>query len=104
MGIKLRVTPDVLTREAGDIQKQIDDLKRQFDGIGNEVRRSRSYWEGQASDMHNKLYEMEEDDMERIIKKLKNHPVNLLKMAGLYKETEAELVEETQFLSENVIV
>ena len=44
------------------------------------------------------------DDIAEVIKRLKDHPVNLLKMAGIYTETEAVLTEVSQSLVADVIV
>ena len=52
MGITLKVTPEVLTRMAEDIGKEIDDIQKQFDSIDSEVARTLVYWEGDASDSH----------------------------------------------------
>lgn len=104
MGIILKVTPEVLTRMADDIEKQISDIKNQFDAIDTEINRTRSYWEGDASDSHKNQYDSLKDEINEAVKNLKNHPVNLLQMAGLYTETEENLEAAAQSLSADVIV
>lgn len=104
MGIVLKVTPEVLTKMAEELQKQIDDIKLQFDVIDTEINRTRSFWEGDASDTHKNQYDALKDGIEESVRRLKNHPVNLLEMAGVYKETEAEAAAVTQSLLTDVIV
>lgn len=104
MGIKLRVTPEVLKSMASDIEKELSDIQNQFQAIDTEVSRTRSYWEGDASDSHKKQYDSLKTEIDECLKDLKNHPVNLLKMAGLYEETEDQAEQESQKLSADVIV
>ena len=104
MGIVLKVTPDVLTKMADDIDSQIQDIQAQFDLIDTEIRRTGSCWEGDASDAHRSKYDALKDEIYEALNHLKNHPVNLLQMAGLYEKTESDLQEAAQSLQEDVIV
>ncbi len=105
MGIVLKVTPEVLKRMAGEIEKEIGDISSQFSLIDADISRTRSYWEGEASDAHKSQYDGLKDEIHEAVSRLKSNPVNLLQMAGLYSETESDLqavVQQT--LSEDVIV
>lgn len=104
MGIILKVTPEVLTQMANDIEKQIDDIKNQFDIISAEVDRTKAFWEGDASDTHKKQYDSLKDEISESVTRLKANPANLLKMAGLYTETEKSATATALTLSEDVIV
>lgn len=104
MGITLKVTPEVLTRMAEDIGKEIDDIQKQFDSIDSEVARTLVYWEGAASDSHKKQYDALKDDINTAIRRLREQPEDLLQMAGLYSKTESELEAVAQTLSADVIV
>lgn len=104
MGIVLKVTPEVLTRMADDIEKQISDIQNQFDSVDTEINKTRSYWEGDASDTHKAQYDSLKDEISEAVTRLKSQPVNLLKMAGLYEETESSAEEAAQSLSADVIV
>jgi WXG100 family type VII secretion target len=104
MAIILKVTPEVLTRMAEDIEKQISDIQNQFSSIDTEVCKTRSYWEGDASEKHKAQYDSLKKEMDEAVKRLKSQPVNLLKMAGLYTETESQQKEVAQSLSADVIV
>lgn len=104
MAIVLKVTPEVLTRMAHDIESQINDIKNQFDSIDSDIAKTRSYWEGDASDTHKKQYDELKSDIDDSITRLKNQPRNLLQMAGLYSQTEQELTAIAQTLSADVII
>lgn len=105
MGIKLRVTPEVLERMAGEIEKEIRDISSQFSMIDTDISRTRSFWEGDASDLHKSQYDGLKEDIQEAVNRLKNHPVNLLQMAGLYSETETNIQRDVrQTLTEDVIV
>lgn len=104
MGIRLKVTPEVLIKTVSDIETQISDIEAQFGGIGEDISRTRSYWEGEASDMHKSQYDSMKEDVSEAIKNLKSNPKNLLQMAGLYTETEQQVEEVAQSLQADVIV
>lgn len=104
MGIVLKVTPDVLVSMADDIERQIQDIQNQFSSIDADINQTRSYWEGEASDTHKSQYDSMKGDIDEAVKRLKNHPVNLLQMAGLYRENESNLESVAQSLSADVIV
>lgn len=104
MGIVLKVTPEVLTRTANDIEKKIDDIQRQFRSIEEEINHTRSFWEGEASDAHKAQYEAIKNEISESVNRLKKNPTNLLQMAGLYTETETNLTAVSQALSDDVIV
>lgn len=104
MGIILKVAPEELVRMAGDIEKQIADVEKQFMAIETEISRTKGYWEGDASDAHKAQYDALKDDLNQAVKRMKEHPVNLLRMAELYTETEDSAEETAQSLPEDVIV
>ena len=89
-GITIRVTPEVLKTKANHISSQITMIERELSSIGNYINSSKNYWEGDASNTHQKHYQELQDDISSTIKDLKAHPRNLLAMAGLYEKTENE--------------
>lgn len=104
MAIVLKVTPEVLTRMAGDIEKKIDNIKNQFTQIDSDITRTRAYWEGDASEVHQKQYDAIKNDIDTSLKRLREQPKDLLEMAGIYTKTESELEAVAQTLSADVIV
>lgn len=104
MGIQLKVTPETLIRTADNIEKKIEDIQKQFCSIETDIYNTRSWWEGEASDAHKAQYDSLKEEMEESIRHLKDSPANLLRMAGLYRETELHTKEAALSLQENVIV
>jgi WXG100 family type VII secretion target len=104
MGIVLKVTPEVLTNMANDIEQQIQNIENQFNLIEEEINQTRTYWEGDGSDIHKSQYDSKKDEIREAFSRLKNNPSNLLRMAGLYQETESSLEAVAQMLSADVII
>lgn len=104
MAIVLKVTPEVLTRMSGDIEQQIKNIENQFKTIENDIQQTKSWWEGDASDSHIAQYNALKDGINEAVKRLKDHPTNLLKMAGLYVENESRQEAAAQSLQADVIV
>lgn len=86
--IELTVTPGELKNKSGEITKSITQIESAFEEIGKLVTGTKKYWEGDASDQHIKSYTKMKDDISTIVKRLKEHPKDLEKMAGVYEETE----------------
>lgn len=104
MGIVLKVEPEKLVNMADDIEQQLKQIEDQFKQIGENVRKTQGFWEGDASDVHKKQYDALEPEMQEILTKLKKRPEELLKMAELYKETETQTKETAMSLADDVIV
>ena len=88
MSIVLKVKPEVLKSKSNEISQNINKIERQLDNIGKVIIGTKKYWEGDASNMHQKHYKTFQDDIPMVIKRLKEHPTDLLKMANIYDETE----------------
>lgn len=86
--VNLKVTPDQLKKKSGEIQKEIVAIENDFTKIDGYITGTKKYWEGEASGVHIKGYNKMKDDLNTIIKRLKEHPKDLEVMAGVYEETE----------------
>lgn len=95
--IVLKVKPEDLKSKSGEILSSISDIEKDFEQIGEVITGTKKYWEGEASNQHIKGYTKLKDDITTIIKRLKEHPKDLEKMAGVYEETEkaAEQIANT---------
>lgn len=100
----LRVTPDVLERKADEFWKIIMDIERHFNRIEDISANTRGYWRGEAGDKDRTGYSSYKDDIAYILKRLDEHPEDLLKMAGIYKQTERGLVSTNEQLKTDLIV
>lgn len=104
MRIKLKVTEAQLVAMADDIGKQVQDIEKKFAEIGNEISRSKSYWEGDASDLHQKKYTDIQENLKVAIDNLKRHPENLLETAEIYRETESAAEAAAMSLPTDIII
>lgn len=103
-GFRLKVTPDVLKTQSQTIQNEIRNIEKQWSNIETLIKRSKGYWEGDASQQHIKYYEEVKDSVLEAIKRLKEHPNDLLKMAGIYDSAEKKSAGLTNYLPDEVIV
>lgn len=103
MSIVLKVTPEQLINAANEITDQISNMKLAFQALDSEIMNSTSYWEGDASSLHQRNYKTIKNEIETILKVLVNRPDDLLKMADLYKETEKVNAEIAKSLPNNLL-
>lgn len=104
MSIVLKVKPDVLKTKANSITKSINSIEKELGEIETIILGTKKYWEGDASTTHQKSYKDIKDDVPKVIKRLKEHPTDLLKMANLYDSTETANKTAATKLPSNVIV
>lgn len=99
----LKVTPEQLKSKAGEIQKQINSFENSWNQITQIIQNSKGYWVGDASNAHQKAYKDCQNDVQRIIKRLKEHPQDLMEMAGVYESSEQTAVSLAQALPADII-
>ena len=103
MAIMLKVSTNELTAKSNQIQSEIEAIRREFSSIGSIVNSSSGYWRGDASNQHKNYYKRIEPDMMKALKRLGEHPKDLLQMAGIYESAEAEAAETATSLPADVI-
>ncbi len=86
--VSLRVTPEELRTVAGDITAEVHSIKTCLRNIDSEVTDTQSYWRGDASEKHISNYQEMKPNIDVIVRELEAAPPDLLKIAGLYEETE----------------
>lgn len=104
MSIQLRVDPKDLIEKSAQVSEQIKKIKADYQEIETRMKNSKSYWNGLASDKARKEFEEVNKDFVNAIQRLEEHPDDLLKMAGVYKETEKKLIESNKKLKTDIIV
>lgn len=98
----IKVSPDALIHQAGEIKKSTEAIRQLFHAVEESVRRSSGYWEGEASSLHTTRFSSIKESCDEITRRLGEHPEDLLKMAGLYTESETKSVEDSNSLKSNV--
>ena len=104
MAITLRVTPQVLRQKAGEFTALINDIERRFRNIEDISDRTRGYWIGDAGDLDRQGYDSFQDDIAHMMKRLNEHPQDLLQMAGIYEQAERVVVNVGAALKTSGIV
>lgn len=99
-----RVTPAVLQQKAGEFSGIIKNIKSSFEQIEEISARTKGYWHGEAGEKDREEYASYKDDIAWILGRLEEHPADLLKMAGIYSQTEAKVSDISQKLGTSGIV
>ena len=81
--VNLKVQPQELKNKAHNVDAAVSQMQRDLRSLEQAISGTKPYWIGEAGDLHRKLYNDRTSDFNRIIKDLKEYPVDLLKMADL---------------------
>lgn len=103
MSITLRVEPEALKTKASEVEQEIRKLEGHFSSIQDIVSRSSGYWVGIAGDRARKEFNGQKDDTDLVIRRFKEHPTDLLVMAGIYDEGERSVTLNNQALDTDII-
>lgn len=99
----IKVDTDVMVKKAEEIKKQVKEIQKNWDNIKSAITNSKSYWEGAASEKHGNLLEKEKEEVENVIKRLSEHPSDLLQMAEIYVSSEEAGEEIANELPSDII-
>lgn len=102
-GVEIKVQPDVLNAKASEVSSSISRMEQLFDTVQSTVARTKYYWIGEAGELHRRMFEEQKDDVETLLKRLKEHPVDLQKIAKTYIDTEQQQTEASSQMSSNLI-
>ena len=102
--IQLKVSPQELKSKSGEIEKQIAYVEPNLNSINDVIKSTKSYWEGEAGDQYRKFLKDNDSEIQKILKRMKEHPTDLQKMAGVYDEAERKARQLAEGLSDQIIV
>ncbi|MDE6590939.1 MAG: WXG100 family type VII secretion target [Oscillospiraceae bacterium] len=100
----LRVTPEVLESTADQFSEVVKDIKNRFNRIQAISSKTKGYWQGDAGTRDRESYASYKEDISFLMKRLEEHPTDLLSMAGIYRAAEQEAVSQNAALKTNEIV
>lgn len=103
MPIHLKVSTDLLQRKAEEIQEQIEQVEIDLEEYRRIIEIKKNYWKGEAGNIHQNYFKSFQEDLPIIVKRLKEHPIELMKMAGVYQEAETRAMEISMALPEDII-
>ena len=101
--VQLKVTPEQLESKAEIATGLINTIKSSFDTLSEVIQRTNGYWIGEAADKHRKMYMDQKNELDIMMRRLEEHPRELLSMAGVYKAAESSNVSTAQSMPTNVI-
>lgn len=102
--IQLKVSPDAMRAKAQEITDQASRIENSWNRIHDLIENSKSYWQGDASEYHRKYLKENDEDIKKMLKRLREHPEDLQKMAGIYVKAEAKAAQIASALPDDVIV
>ncbi|MCI8950220.1 MAG: hypothetical protein HFG49_09280 [Lachnospiraceae bacterium] len=102
-GVEIKVQPDILNAKAEEVSAAVAQMEQLFDTVQTTVGRTKYYWIGEAGELHRRMFEEQKDDVETLLKRLKEHPVDLQKIAKTYIDTEQQQTEASSQMSSNLI-
>ena len=102
--MQFRVSTDILKSRADDARGKISNMQQNFESIADLITETSSYWMGDAGDLFRTVFNSQREEMTTIINRLNEFPDDLLQMAGIYEEGEAEASAITEQLPNDVII
>lgn len=101
--VQVKVNPAVLNEKAQSVSKSIRSMEDSFEQLERIISRTSYYWIGEAGDLHRRIYQENKPKIEEMMKRLKEHPVDLMNMAQIYNSVEAAVRSTVSELPEDVI-
>lgn len=98
----VNVPPVRLKEQADEVSGKIREMTEVFEELEEIISRTSHYWNGEAGDYYRTLYGENKEEIEGILKRLREHPGKLLQAAGIYEDEQPE--KTTSPLPGNVIL
>lgn len=102
--VSFRVTPEILLAKSTEAAKQVNNMKNHFEALRTLMDKTKGYWLGEGGDKHRQLYHDLEKDTEEILRRLGEHPTDLVTIAQQYFNVEMAIQQAVQELPGDVIV
>lgn len=99
----IKVNSEVLKAQSTEVNGAINNLRNYFESIKSTVNNSRSYWEGEAAEVHRRMYADIESEVETILRRWQEHVTDLQQMAGVYEQVENAASEAAGSLPDNLL-
>ena len=99
----IRVSTEVLYEKSNELKQIADELSNEFSEVNNLVNATQRYWIGKAGDSLRKRYTDMNADVLDILTQLKEYPVDLQKMAGVYVQHDSQAIQQASALPGDVL-
>lgn len=84
--IILKEAPDCMREQAHSVAEQVSAMTDAFEELAAVTSRTSHYWIGEAGDHYRTLYEESKEEVRTILKRLMEHPGQLMRSAQIYEE------------------
>lgn len=102
--VTIKVTPQELVDKSVEVKGYIDRMTQHFAMLKTLVNKTKSYWQGEGAEVHRKMYEELEPHIDLILKRLGEHPIDLIEIAKNYSDVELKIQNIIETLPGDVIV
>lgn len=100
----LRVTPETLENKAEEFSDVVKEIRTHFDRIESVSAKTKGYWQGEAGSTDRESFASYKDSISFLLRRLEEHPEDLLAMAGIYRSAEKDIASNNAQLKTNEIV
>ena len=94
----LKVDTAQMTSMAQALADQGKDMRNRFNEIANVINHTKNYWTGDAAEKHRKLYNDQKGDVDKMLARLLEHPVDLGFISNEYIMAEKANIAEANAL------
>ena len=101
--VQIKVDSAILSSKAETVSKSIRGMKDCFEQLGTIIGRTSYYWIGEAGDLHRKIYQEQKPQIEEMMRRLEEHPADLITIAQTYETAERTVASAAEALPGDVI-
>ena len=101
--VQIKVDPQLMRSQAEEVRRLGTDMQNRFKELETIMGRTKNYWIGDAGDLHRKIYDERKNDIEMMLKRLREHPDDLMQISANYDEAERVNVSNIAPLPGDVI-
>lgn len=101
--VRMKVNSAVLNDKAQVVLRQIKSMENCFERLDTIVNKTRGYWMGEAADRQRMLYQEQRPQIEEMMRRLKEHPADLMAIAQNYEAAESQVQSIAAELPNDVI-
>ena len=102
MNVNVKVNTDIMKDQANLVRNDVRNIDKHWKSICKLVQSTRSYWEGEASDTHFKVFHDVEPDVTKVITRLDSNHEKLMIEAGVYEAAEKNAEGEANSLVSDI--
>ncbi len=103
-GVTILVNTEELKVVSESVQQNVGEMQSAYDSLSRAVTAMGDYWIGEASEKERQSFFGQKDNIEGIIRRLSEYPVDLMTIAGVYVEHESSNTEIPGGLSGDVLL